>query len=233
MRSLGCSPCTGAIRSEADTLPKIIDELSPSARPSAKTASSTTTRKARWRSRSARAISRCRPLTTIELTGRLFHRGFSRRGASARTAALLHRRLAWTTANRPSSAACSTTPRASTKISLHSVKKAASTGPPARIDFSLCSPTACAPSASRASPSTSPTATSPPPSASSSSPTPRATSSTPATWRPALPPPIARHRSRRCAQRRTPPVPPSRLHRLPARHPAHRRRRQQNGSGRL
>lgn len=27
MRSLGCSPCTGAIRSEADTLPKIIDEL--------------------------------------------------------------------------------------------------------------------------------------------------------------------------------------------------------------
>ena len=27
MRSLGCSPCTGAIRSEADTVPKIIDEL--------------------------------------------------------------------------------------------------------------------------------------------------------------------------------------------------------------
>lgn len=27
MRSLGCTPCTGAIRSEADTLPKIIDEL--------------------------------------------------------------------------------------------------------------------------------------------------------------------------------------------------------------
>jgi sulfate adenylyltransferase subunit 2 len=27
MRSLGCSPCTGAIRSEADTLPKIIQEL--------------------------------------------------------------------------------------------------------------------------------------------------------------------------------------------------------------
>ncbi|SPE37826.1 sulfate adenylyltransferase subunit 2 (Sulfate adenylate transferase) (SAT) (ATP-sulfurylase small subunit) [Candidatus Sulfopaludibacter sp. SbA3] len=27
MRSLGCSPCTGAIRSEADTLPKIIDEM--------------------------------------------------------------------------------------------------------------------------------------------------------------------------------------------------------------
>ena len=27
LRSLGCSPCTGAIRSNADTLPKIIAEL--------------------------------------------------------------------------------------------------------------------------------------------------------------------------------------------------------------
>ena len=27
MRSLGCSPCTGAVRSNADTVPKIIDEL--------------------------------------------------------------------------------------------------------------------------------------------------------------------------------------------------------------
>jgi sulfate adenylyltransferase subunit 2 len=27
MRSLGCSPCTGAVRSEADTVPKIIEEL--------------------------------------------------------------------------------------------------------------------------------------------------------------------------------------------------------------
>jgi sulfate adenylyltransferase subunit 2 len=27
MRSLGCSPCTGAIYSEADTVPKIIEEL--------------------------------------------------------------------------------------------------------------------------------------------------------------------------------------------------------------
>ena len=27
MRSLGCLPCTGAIRSDADTLPKIIEEL--------------------------------------------------------------------------------------------------------------------------------------------------------------------------------------------------------------
>ena len=27
MRSLGCAPCTGAIRSEAETLPEIIEEL--------------------------------------------------------------------------------------------------------------------------------------------------------------------------------------------------------------
>jgi len=27
MRSLGCSPCTGAIKSDADTVPKIINEL--------------------------------------------------------------------------------------------------------------------------------------------------------------------------------------------------------------
>ena len=27
MRSLGCSPCTGAIRSTADTVPKIIEEM--------------------------------------------------------------------------------------------------------------------------------------------------------------------------------------------------------------
>ena len=27
MRSLGCTPCTGAVRSDADTLPKIIDEI--------------------------------------------------------------------------------------------------------------------------------------------------------------------------------------------------------------
>jgi sulfate adenylyltransferase subunit 2 len=26
-RTLGCSPCTGAIRSEADTVPKIIEEM--------------------------------------------------------------------------------------------------------------------------------------------------------------------------------------------------------------
>ena len=57
---------------------------------------------------------------------------------------------------------------------------------------SRCSPTACAPSASRASRSTSPTATSRRRSASSSSPTPRATCSTRATWSPARRPPTSR-----------------------------------------
>ncbi len=38
MRSLGCSPCTGAIRSDADTVPKIIEELIRAAAPSARTA---------------------------------------------------------------------------------------------------------------------------------------------------------------------------------------------------
>ncbi len=38
LRSLGCSPCTGAIRSDADTLPKIIAELVRSGHPSGRTA---------------------------------------------------------------------------------------------------------------------------------------------------------------------------------------------------
>ena len=57
---------------------------------------------------------------------------------------------------------------------------------------SRCSPTACAPSASRASRSTSPTARSRPPAAASSSPTRPATRSTRATWSPARRPPTSR-----------------------------------------
>jgi len=48
MRSLGCSPCTGAIRSDADTLPKIIEELISFRRSEREIASLTTTRKAPW-----------------------------------------------------------------------------------------------------------------------------------------------------------------------------------------
>jgi sulfate adenylyltransferase subunit 2 len=50
MRSLGCSPCTGAIRSEADTVPKRASR-------SASCASSITIRTGRWKSKSARVTS--------------------------------------------------------------------------------------------------------------------------------------------------------------------------------
>ena len=72
---------------------------------------------------------------------------------------------------------------------LASVRQVAVNRSPARSIW-RCSPTGCAPSANRASPSTSPTAISPRPSASSSSPIRPATSSTRATWPPAPPPPI-------------------------------------------
>ena len=66
---------------------------------------------------------------------------------------------------------------------------------------SRSSPMGSAPSASRASPSTSRTATSPPRRASSSSPTRRGTSSTRATWRPARRPPTRGHPARRAPGR--------------------------------
>ena len=60
-RTLGCYPLTGAIRSEAATVPEIVEELSPRAIPSARDASSTTIRRDRWRRRSRRAISDAAP----------------------------------------------------------------------------------------------------------------------------------------------------------------------------
>ena len=89
---------------------------------------------------------------------------------------------------------------------------------------SRCSPTACAPSASRASRSTSPTATSRRRGASSSSPTRPATSSTRATWSRAPRPPTSRScwstRATACVEQIAPP----RLHRGAAAHPAPGRR---------
>ena len=98
---------------------------------------------------------------------------------------------------------------------------------------SRCSPTACAPSASRASRSTSPTATSRRRGASSSSPTRPATCSTRATWSPARRPPTSRSIlvDARKGVRRA--VAPPRVHRLAAAHPAPRRVRQQDGPRRL
>ena len=68
---------------------------------------------------------------------------------------------------------------------LHSVRAASQESRRPGRSTSRCSPTACAPSASRASPSTSPTAISRPRGASSSSPIRPGTNSTRATWRPA------------------------------------------------
>ena len=98
---------------------------------------------------------------------------------------------------------------------------------------SRCSPTGCAPSASRASRSTSPTATSTRRGASSSSPTPRATSSTRATWSPGASTADLALDARGRAQGRARAVAPARVHRLAAAHPAPRRVRQQDGSRRL
>ena len=102
MRSLGCSPCTGAIRSDADTIPKIIEELVSFRRRSARIASSITIRKAPWRSRSARATSDGRLL--LQIRSRIapqadFLIEFLARGAGEGSAALLAPRAAWTTAS--------------------------------------------------------------------------------------------------------------------------------------
>ncbi len=56
-RTLGCYPLTGAIESDADTLPAIIREMRSRARPNARAASSTTIRTRRWKRRSRKAIS--------------------------------------------------------------------------------------------------------------------------------------------------------------------------------
>jgi sulfate adenylyltransferase subunit 2 len=49
MRSLGCAPCTGAMRSDADTLPKIIEELFAFRRSERENRASTTMKRGRWK----------------------------------------------------------------------------------------------------------------------------------------------------------------------------------------
>ena len=94
-RTLGCYPLTGAIESEADTLPAIIQEMLLDApAPSARAASSTTTSRRRWRRRSRRAISdgpRLRP-------DRPGHRGLPARSTSTRACCASSPAAAWTTA---------------------------------------------------------------------------------------------------------------------------------------
>ena len=98
---------------------------------------------------------------------------------------------------------------------------------------SRTSPTACGPSASRASRSTSPTASSPRRGARSSSPTRRATSATRATWSPARRPPTSRSMLVDARRGLVEPVAPPRLPRRAARHPPPRGVREQDGPRRL
>ena len=56
-RTLGCYPLSGAMKSNAATVPEIIEELVAARRPNARAASSTTIRPGRWRRRSRKGIS--------------------------------------------------------------------------------------------------------------------------------------------------------------------------------
>ena len=112
-------------------------------------------------------------------------------------------------------------------------RRPASTGAQPAPSTSPSSPTACAPSASRASPSTSPTATfrtAAPQVHHRRHTRPRAVHAQHGHRRIHRRP---RHHPHRRAQRRPHAVAPPRLHRLAARHPSPRRRRQQDGPGRL
>ena len=181
MRSLGCTPCTGAIRSEADTVPKIIEEMIavPPLR----------AREPRHRPRPGRlhGDQEARGIFLMPRQPSITESSLARTTAQNGTAALHHRRQRGRRqvhADRPPAVRFQGRLRRPDGLRPQGHPSIA---PPAR-STSRCSPTACAPSASRASPSTSPTATSPRRGASSSSPTRRATSSTRATWPPAPPP---------------------------------------------
>ena len=166
MRSLGCSPCTGAVRSTPTRCRRSSRSWSrPAVRASA----------ARHRPRSGRVDGdeeARRLLLMPDLLLRICTAGSVDDGKSTLIGRLLY------------------DSRSVYEDQVQSVGRRRRTGPPGR-STSRCSPTACAPSASRASRSTSPTDTSRPRAASSSSPTRRATSSTPATWRPARRPPTS------------------------------------------
>ena len=90
-------------------------------------------------------------------------------------------------AHRPAALRHQADPRRPARAHRGDVRRAAATA----TSTSRCSPTACAPSASRGSRSTSPTATSSTPRRHFSSPTPRATCSTRATWSRAPRPPTS------------------------------------------
>ena len=133
-------------------------------------------------------------------------------------------------ADRPPAA---TTPRRSSRTSSSTSPRPPSAAAARARSTSRCSPTACAPSASRASRSTSPTATSRPRGARfilADTPGPRAVHAQHGHGRLDRRP---RGRPRRRAQGRARADQAPRVHRVAARHPPHRRRRQQDGPRRL
>ena len=181
-RTLGCYPLTGAIESDADTLPAIIAGDAAGRDLRAPGPPDRPRRAARWRRRSGRAISDDPALapaspSDIEAYSRAGHKELLRfitcgsvdDGKSTLIGRLLYESQA--AVRRPACRAGGAIPRGR--------------HPGRRTRFRAAASTAWRPSASRASPSTSHTDTSPPRSANSSSPTRPATSSTPAIWRPA------------------------------------------------
>jgi len=134
LRSLGCSPCTGAIRSDAETIPAIISELiSFPALPSAPTAPSTYDQEGSMeRSRSGRDISRCRcwrlphsPLTS-----------FCSRRRREGPAALLDSRQWWTTESPTLIGRLLYDTQSATKTRCRSIEGKGTTAP-GQIDFAL------------------------------------------------------------------------------------------------
>ena len=175
-RTLGCYPLTGAVESEARTLPEVVGEMmAPPGPPSARDARSTATERARWSARSARAIS----------DGRRRARRIDRSRGRAGLAALHHLRIGGRRqvhADRPLAARC---PRGGSPISSRPWRRTAGGSARRGMRSTMrCWSTDWPPSASRALPSTSLTAISPRPCGPSSSPTRRGMSSTPETWRP-------------------------------------------------
>ena len=183
MRSLGCSPCTGAVRSTADTVPKIIEELVVGA---ALRASASHHRPRSGRVDGDEEARRILLMGVSDLL-RICTAGSVDDGKSTLIGRLLY------------------DSRGVYEDQVSRSRRRRATAPPAR-STSRSSPTACGPSASRESPSTSRIATSRPRGASSSSPTRRVTSSTRATWRPGRRPRTSRScwstRATACGHRR-------------------------------
>ena len=189
-RTLGCYPLTGAVESDAATVPEIIRE----------TVESELLRASRPRHRSRR-----RRLDGAQEAGRLFLMNAQPKPGALRARCLpasagsqepaAFRRLRL---GRPRQVDPDRAPAVRSQAAVRRPARCvasripANTARRARSSTSRSCSTGLPPSASRRSPSTSPIGSSPPSGGNSSSPTRPATSSTRATWRPAPRPPISR-----------------------------------------